>query len=140
MNHLELLLEKARKVLNKKRAFLLKHRDLYPTLFFYIRGDLKTMFSTISLGGGHEGLINFGIKDGILSDEGIKIAGKIASIILDKLREFAEEDGVAWNFEYAPMETAASHLARSDLSFLEDLKEGLRKLSLIHISEPTRPY
>ena len=129
-NHLELLLEKARKVLNKKRAFLLKHRDLYPTLFFYIRGDLKTMFSTISLGGGHEGLINFGIKDGILSDEGIKIAEKITSIILDKLREFAEEDGVAWNFEYAPMETAASYLARSDLSFIEDLKEGLRRFKL----------
>jgi len=30
MNHLELLLEKARRVLNKKRAFIMKHKDLYP--------------------------------------------------------------------------------------------------------------
>ncbi len=34
LDHLELLLEKARKVLNKKRMFLLKHKDLYPTCSF----------------------------------------------------------------------------------------------------------
>jgi len=130
MNHLELLLEKAREVLNKKRAFIIKHKDLYPTLFFYIRGDLKTMFSTISLGGGHEGLINYGIKNGILSDEGIKIAEKISAMILEKLREFAEEDGVAWNFEYAPMETAAAYLARKDLEFVDDLRGRLRRFKL----------
>ena len=130
INHLELLLEKARKVLNKKRAFILKHKDLYPTLFFYVRGDLKTMFSTISLGGGHEGLINYGIKNGILSDEGLRIAEKISTMILDKLKEFAEEDGVAWNFEYAPMETAAAYLARKDLEFVDDLRRGLRRFKL----------
>ena len=130
MNHLELLLEKARRVLNKKRSFILEHRDLYPTLFFYVRGDLKTMFSTISLGGGHEGLINYGIRNGILSDEGLRIAEKISTMILEKLREFAEEDGVAWNFEYAPMETAAAYLARKDLEFVDDLKGGLRRFKL----------
>ena len=130
MDHLELLLERARRVLNKKRSFILKHRELYPTLFFYIRGDLKTMFSTISLGGGHEGLINFGIRDGILSDEGLRIAEKISTTILDKLKEFAEEDGVAWNFEYAPMETAAAYLARKDLEFVDDLRSGLNRFKL----------
>jgi len=130
MNHLELLLERAREVLNKKRAFILKHRDLYPTLFFYVRGDLKTMFSTISLGGGHEGLINYGIRRGILSEEGLRMAEKISAAILDKLREFADEDGVAWNFEYAPMETAAAYLARRDLEFVDDLKGGLRRFKL----------
>ncbi|RLG06816.1 MAG: ribonucleoside-triphosphate reductase [Thaumarchaeota archaeon] len=130
MDHLELLLERARRVLNKKRSFILKHRELYPTLFFYIRGDLKTMFSTISLGGGHEGLINFGIRNGILSDEGLRIAEKISTAILDKLKEFAEEDGVAWNFEYAPMETAAAYLARRDLEFVDDLRSGLNRFKL----------
>ncbi|MBO3763431.1 MAG: ribonucleoside-triphosphate reductase, partial [Candidatus Brockarchaeota archaeon] len=79
---------------------------------------------TISLGGGHEGLVNFGIKDGILGEEGLKVSRKVAGHILDKLKEFQNEDGVAWNFEYAPMETAAGYLARKDLEFVRSLSSG----------------
>jgi len=118
MDHLDFLLEKARTVLNKKRKFILEHEDLYPTFFYYVDRSLNTYFNTISLGGGHEGLINFGIKDGILSDEGLQLAKIVAGHILEKIREFQEEDGIAWNFEYAPMETAAGYLAKKDLEFV----------------------
>jgi len=114
-DHQDFLLEKTRKVLNKKRKFILEHEDLYPTFFYYVDRSLNTYFNTISLGGGHEGLINFGIKDGILSDEGLQLAKILADHILEKIREFQEEDGIAWNFEYAPMETAAGYLAKKSV-------------------------
>ncbi len=117
MDHLDFLLEKARTVLNKKRKFILEHEDLYPTFFYYVDRSLNTYFNTISLGGGHEGLINFGIKDGILSEEGLRLAKIVAGHVLEKIREFQKEDGIAWNFEYAPMETAAGYLAKKDLEF-----------------------
>ncbi|MGC8647123.1 MAG: anaerobic ribonucleoside-triphosphate reductase [Thermoplasmata archaeon] len=122
--HLDILLDYARKALNKKREFILNHIDLYPTFFYYVDKSLNTYFNTISLGGGHEGLINFGIKDGLLSEEGLELAGKIARHILDKLNEFEKEDGIAWNFEYAPMETAAGYLAKKDLDFVEQMSHG----------------
>lgn len=117
LNHLDILLEKARTVLNKKRKFILKHEDLYPTFFYYVDRSLNTYFNTISLGGGHEGLINFGINDGILSEEGLHLAKIVAGHMLEKIKEFQRKDGIAWNFEYAPMETAAGYLARKDLEF-----------------------
>lgn len=124
LDHLDLLLNYARSALNKKRKFILEHKDLYPTFFYYVDKSLQTYFNTVSLGGGHEGLINFGIKDGILSDEGLKVAKKVARHILDKLKEFQDEDGIAWNFEYAPMETAAGYLARKDIEFVRSLSSG----------------
>ncbi|MGC8661771.1 MAG: anaerobic ribonucleoside-triphosphate reductase [Nitrososphaeria archaeon] len=117
LDHLDVLLERARIVLNKKRKFILEHEDLYPTFFYYVDRSLNTYFNTISLGGGHEGLINFGIKDGILSEEGLHLASIVAGHILEKINEFQKKDGIAWNFEYAPMETAAGYLARKDLEF-----------------------
>ncbi len=124
LEHMDKLLEFARSALNKKRKFILEHKELYPTFFYYVDESLKTYFSTISLGGGHEGLINFGVKDGILSEEGLEIAKRVAFYILDKLEEFRERDGVAWNLEYAPMETAAGYLAKKDLELLHHLKRG----------------
>ncbi|MGC9146081.1 MAG: anaerobic ribonucleoside-triphosphate reductase [Nitrososphaeria archaeon] len=62
-------------------------------------------------------MINFGIKDGILSEEGLRLAKIVAGHVLEKIREFQKEDGIAWNFEYAPMETAAGYLAKKDLEF-----------------------
>ncbi|MCI4438465.1 ribonucleoside-triphosphate reductase [archaeon] len=124
LDHLDLLLDYARSALNKKRKFILENKDLYPTFFYYVDNSLQTYFNTISLGGGHEGLINFGIKDGILSEEGLKIAKMVARHILDKLKEFQDKDGIAWNFEYAPMETAAGYLARKDIEFVKSLSSG----------------
>ncbi|NAY82361.1 MAG: hypothetical protein GU362_05730 [Thaumarchaeota archaeon] len=132
MDHQDFLLEKARTVLNKKRKFILEQEDLYPTFFYYVDRSLNTYFNTISLGGGHEGLINFGIKDGILSDEGLQLAKIVAGHILEKIREFQEEDGIAWNFEYAPMETAAGYFAkkRMIISYNEfDLSKAYSTLS-----------
>ncbi|MEM3447103.1 MAG: anaerobic ribonucleoside-triphosphate reductase, partial [Candidatus Korarchaeum sp.] len=124
LEHLDLLLEEARDALNRKREFIMRHRQLYPTFFYYVDGSLRTYFNTISLGGGHEGLVNFGIREGILSEEGLRLARKVAKHILERIREFQEADGVAWNFEYAPMETAAGYLARKDLEFVRSLREG----------------
>ncbi|MDW8035920.1 MAG: anaerobic ribonucleoside-triphosphate reductase [Candidatus Korarchaeum sp.] len=126
LEHLDELLEEARDALNRKRDFILKHKELYPTLFYYVDRSLRTYFNTISLGGGHEGLVNFGVGQGILCDEGLTIAKEVADHILTRLKEFQEADGIAWNFEYAPMETAAGYLARKDLEFVRYLKEGGR--------------
>jgi len=103
----------ARTVLNKKRAFIEEHKELYPTFFYYMK-DLSTLFNTISLQGGHEGLINFGFvkrdargriveeESGLFHPEGLEFARKVSRFILNKLKEFMERDGVPWNFEYAP--------------------------------------
>ena len=132
LRHLGEILERARSVLNKKREFIEKNRELYPTFFYYMK-DLSSMFSTISLIGGHEGLINFGFasysnsgrlleeESGLFSEEGINLAKEVSLFILDRLRDFMERDGVAWNFEYAPGETAGPYLARKDLELARSM-------------------
>jgi len=122
--HMDELLNHARNALNKKRKFILDHVELYPTFFYYVDKSLHTYFNTISLGGGHEGLINFGIPEGLLSEEGLEIAKKVSKHILDKLGEFQREDGIPWNFEFAPMETAASYLAKKDLEYVKKINEN----------------
>ncbi|WP_448588586.1 anaerobic ribonucleoside-triphosphate reductase [Thermocrinis sp.] len=129
------MLLKARSVLNKKREFIEKNKNLYPTFFHYMK-DLSTMFNTISLQGGHEGLINFGYavydKDGKLIEEesgifhrdGIAHAKEVADLILSTLEEFMAEDKIPWNFEYAPGETAGPTLAYKDLQFYSALYSG----------------
>jgi anaerobic ribonucleoside-triphosphate reductase len=111
---LDYYLECARGILNAKRQFILANSDLYPTFFGYVNRDLSTYFNTISTIGGHEGLVNMGIEDGILSDEGLKIAKEIAQYITDKLDCWMKEDGIPWNYEYAPAETAAGVMAQKD--------------------------
>ncbi|HIQ31809.1 MAG TPA: ribonucleoside-triphosphate reductase [Aquifex aeolicus] len=128
--HLGDILQKVRVVLNKKREFIEKHKDLYPTFFYYMK-DLSTMFNTVSLQGGHEGLINFGFvtyngegklveeASGIFHPDGLAFAEEVATFILSYLERFMREDGVPWNFEYAPGETAGPTLARKDLRFFK---------------------
>ncbi len=135
LGHLRDILIKARRVLNKKREFIEKNKNLYPTFFYYMK-DLSTMFNTISLQGGHEGLINFGYavydkhgrlledESGIFHKDGIAFAKEVADFILKTLDEFMAEDGVPWNFEYAPGETAGPTLAYKDLKFYEALYSG----------------
>ena len=133
--HLKDILAKARSVLNKKREFIESHRELYPTFFYYMK-DLSTLFNTISLQGGHEGLINFGFvkhdpsgriveeESGLFHPEGLSFAKDVADFILSELERFMREDGVPWNFEYAPGETAGPKLAQKDLKFFRDISEG----------------
>jgi ribonucleoside-triphosphate reductase len=133
--HLKDILLKARSVLNKKRKFIEENKNLYPTFFYYMK-DLSTMFNTISLQGGHEGLINFGYavydsrgklveeESGIFHREGIAFAKEVADFILSMLEDFMREDGVPWNFEYAPGETAGPVLAQKDLDFFSALASG----------------
>ena len=132
--HLREILELARSVLNKKREFIETYRELYPTFFYYVK-DLSTMFNTISLQGGHEGLINFGFavyekgrlieeESGLFHPQGLEFAKEIGEFILETLEEFMRKDGVPWNFEYAPGETAAPRLARKDLEFYQAVSSG----------------
>ncbi len=135
LEHLRDILEKARSVLNKKREFIENHRQLYPTFFYYMK-DLSTLFNTISLQGGHEGLINFGFaeydengrvveeRSGLFHPEGLAFAREVADFILTTLEGFMREDGIPWNFEYAPGETAGPKLARKDLEFFRSVSEG----------------
>ncbi len=133
--HLKDILYKARNVLNKKREFIEEHKELYPTFFYYMK-DLSTLFNTISLQGGHEGLVNFGFaqydskgdlieeNSGLFSSEGLAFAKEVADFILSTLETFMREDGIPWNFEYAPGETAGPKLAKKDLEFFRDISQG----------------
>jgi len=133
--HLYDILQKARSVLNKKREFIDNHKELYPTFFYYMK-DLSTLFNTISLQGGHEGLINFGFatydrdgnviedESGLFHPEGVAFAREVADFILRTLEEFMREDRIPWNFEYAPGETAGPKLAQKDLEFFKAISEG----------------
>lgn len=139
--HLREIMELARSVLNKKREFIEEHKELYPTFFYYVK-DLSTMFNTISLQGGHEGLINFGFavyekgklveeESGLFHPQGLEFAREISEFILETLNEFMEKDGIPWNFEYAPGETAGPRLARKDVEFYRAVSSGdIKKFKL----------
>ena len=135
LGHLADMLDKARSVLNKKREFIENHKELYPTFFFYMK-DLSTMFNTISIQGGHEGLINFGFLkrdsegnilenySGLFHPKGLEFAREVSEFILSKIELFMREDGVPWNFEFAPGETAGPRLAQKDLEFFREVSSG----------------
>jgi len=63
-------------------------------------------------------------QSGLFHPEGLSFAKEVANFILSKLERFMREDGVPWNFEYAPGETAGPKLAQKDLEFFKDMVSG----------------
>lgn len=101
----------------KRREFILKNKKLYPYFFYFNTEGLDNYFNVISICGGHESLINMGIDNGILSEEGIKKANEIATYIRDMLKEFTIKNMELYSLEYAPAESASPRLAKKDLEF-----------------------
>lgn len=71
-------------------------------------------FSTIGLVGMHEGLLNMGISDGILSRDGTEKALEIMDFMLVTLKEFTEETNNLYNLEASPAEGTSYRLACID--------------------------
>ncbi|MDY0210978.1 MAG: anaerobic ribonucleoside-triphosphate reductase [Acholeplasma sp.] len=99
-----------------KRAWILRHKELYPT-FFAFNKDLKNYFNVFAITGMHEGLINMGYKEGLKDNEGKTYAHKIMQYITKVVNHFIERDQVACGIEYAPAENAGIKLARSDVKW-----------------------
>lgn len=119
---LDYLLVKCAEAAMKKRQFILNNKELYPYFFFY-NENLDSYYNVISTCGGHESLINMGIKKGLISNSGIMAACSIAEHIREKLSKFSIEYLQLFSLEYAPAESASPKLAKKDLEFVEFLKE-----------------
>ena len=124
---LERRLDLAREHLMQKREFLekmLKAEDsLLPITKSYL-GTLRFHFNTIGIVGMHECLMNL-TSIPIWRGEGIKLAKRILKFILDKLKEYEDEDGVPYNLEQTPAESASYRLAMLDSKlFKEHIKRG----------------
>jgi ribonucleoside-triphosphate reductase len=80
----------------------------------------------------HEGLINFGIENGIVNPEGKKLAEEIMNYMLEKLNEFNKETGNLYNLEASPAEGTAYRLAKIDKNEFGD--------NIKHSGSNERPY
>jgi len=69
----------------------------------------------------HEGLKSIGIEKGIFDQKGKDIAHSVAIKIRSKLDELSKEYKSTFSLEYAPIETAATVLAKKDLEFYDKL-------------------
>jgi len=107
-------------------------QGLYPYTTVYLDGVYKLTgqywanhFSTIGFVGMHEGLLNFGIENGIVNPEGKKFAEEIMSHMLGKLNEFNKETGNLYNLEASPAEGTTYRLARIDRDeFGDNIKQS----------------
>ncbi len=120
---LDFLLEAAQYFAQKRRKFILDHKELYPYFFFYNK-SLDTYFNVISVVGGEEAVVNLGYENWLKDPQGRKIAHKIADFIVQKIDYFMERDKVPVSLEYAPSENWAPTLARKDLQFVAKLAQG----------------
>ena len=102
--------------LMKKRK-IIEHRanqGLYPYLAHYLRDVKKRTghyftqhFSTICTNGVHEALYIYGLKDGIICEEGISKAEDLLKFMNDYTIELQKEHKVLVNLEQAPAESAS---------------------------------
>ncbi|QTA38280.1 ribonucleoside triphosphate reductase [Thermosipho ferrireducens] len=113
----------AKEALEIKRIYIENwtKKGLYPYTKVYLDSVYRLTgqywanhFSTIGLVGMHEGLVNFGIQEGIVSMNGKKFAQEIMDYMLAKLDEFSRETGNLYNLEASPAEGASYRLAKLD--------------------------
>jgi len=126
---LEEVMEVVKDSLEIKRKYLEKWTSqcLYPYTKVYLNSVYELTgqywanhFSTVGFVGMHEGLLNFGIENGICSKEGKKITQDIMDYMLDKLNLFTKETGNLYNLEASPAEGATYRLAKIDKSTFGD--------------------
>ncbi len=123
------LMEIARESLIIKRKVLenLTENGLYPYAKFYLK-DIKKRtgcywsnhFNTIGIIGMNEALKNFNGAD-LTVEKGIELAEKMMEFMLDKMREFQEEDGELYNLEATPGEGTTYRLAKIDVEKFGDI-------------------
>lgn len=111
----------------KKREWIENNKDLYPTFFAY-NENLKNYFNVFGIIGMHEGLLNYGIDDGINSIDGRELAHEIMQFMTEKVNEFIVQDKVACGIESPPAENASIKLARDDKRYSE-----INNLDFIHL-------
>lgn len=120
---IEKYLEIARLSLQIKRREVEKFCEigLYPYSRVFLEAVKKKTgkyfsnhFSTIGVIGMHEMLVSYGISEGIVYEEGKKIALEVLSFIQRKLDSFRKEDKVLYNLEASPAEGASYRLAKGD--------------------------
>jgi ribonucleoside-triphosphate reductase len=114
---LTFLLETCQKTAQEKRQFILDHLELYPYWSYY-NESLDSYYNVMSICGGNESIINMGIEKGLSCKEGIEKGAEIATFIRSKIEEFIKRDRVPVSLEYAPAESAAPKLAKSDIKFM----------------------
>lgn len=119
---LETLMDLAKESLETKRKVIEKFTEqgLYPYSRFYLRyvkerfnEYWKNHFSTIGLIGMNEALLNL-LGCDIVSDEGLKFAGKMLQRMRTRLTEYQQATGNIYNLEATPAEGTAYRLARLD--------------------------
>ena len=76
-------------------------------------------------------LIGGGIMSVTLATLLHELEPELEIAIFERLGRFAKESSAAWN------NAGTGHSAFCELNYTPEMKDGL---SLIHISEPTRPY
>ncbi|BBE30764.1 ribonucleoside triphosphate reductase [Tepiditoga spiralis] len=122
-NLLDDVMETAKQSLEIKRKHIEEwtKNGLYPYTKIYLDSVYKLTgqywanhFSTIGFIGMHEGLLNFGLKHGIIEEEGKNFAEDIMEYMLKKLNTFNKETGNLYNLEASPAEGTTYRLARID--------------------------
>jgi len=119
---LDFMMEAAQTFAQRRREFIQSHKHLYPYFFFYNK-SLDTFFNIISVVWWEEAIVNLGYKDWLKSEEGRKIAHKIATFMVEKIESMMKRDKVPISLEYAPSENAAPTLAKKDKMFVAMLAE-----------------
>lgn len=101
-----------------KRRFIEQNKELYPT-FFAFNNDLRNYFNVFAITGMHEGIMNYGIKEGLNSESGRRLAHDIMQTMTSIVSSYIKRDNVACGIEYAPAENAGIRLARKDKAWAE---------------------
>jgi anaerobic ribonucleoside-triphosphate reductase len=123
-------MEQAKTSLVIKRSLV--EENLQKGLFPYTKVSLDNYsdhFNTIGIVGMNEALLNFGFKDGILTD-GKLLAENVLDFILERLKDYQEEygefyeiggktKGLLWNFEATPSEGSGYKLAKYDHEYFK---------------------
>ena len=112
-NKLSRKMELCRDILKTHRELL--EREIEQGLLpLYTLGfmDLKTQFSTIGIVGIYEALELLGYD--ITKDENMKFVKQVINIMNEQNDKFSDEDGVLYNLEAIPGETACVKLAQKD--------------------------
>lgn len=113
----------AREAHKRKREVVLElyDRGMFPYTRRYLPNRFRTYFSTFGYIGLHECCLNYGIDDGIMSDEGIELSKQILRFMSSQIKKYQVEDGCLYNLEAVPAEGASYRMARKSKDRLPDI-------------------